>query len=369
MPSFFDLTLEQVAQAMEAWGEPRYRARQIWQAVYRDLAASPEFVTTLPKPLRQKLAEAFSFGSLTPATTLTSADRQTRKTLFRLADGSAIEAVLMHYGDSDPAEAAAPSVRERRTVCISTQAGCALGCVFCATGQMGFMRNLTAGEIVEQVLYHARKLKAQPGEASADEARPLTNIVIMGMGEPFLNYENTLAAVDILNSPEGFNFGERRITVSTVGIVPGIERFTEEKRQVNLAISLHAATDKLRSQLMPINRKYPLSALIPAVRHYVETTRRRVTFEWALIQGINDMPEQAEKLGDIAAGLSLAHVNLIPLNPSRGYAGAAATRERVAAFRAVLDARGVPCTIRARRGVEISAGCGQLAGVVGNLAG
>jgi 23S rRNA (adenine2503-C2)-methyltransferase len=357
MMSFFDLTFEQLTQAVVGWGEPRYRAQQIWQAVYHDLATSPDAITTLPKPLRQKLTEAFTFAGLTPATTLTASDRRTRKTLFRLADGGAIEAVLMNYGDGGGAEAQAPAPRERRTVCISTQAGCALGCVFCATGQMGFKRNLTTGEIVEQVLYYARGLKP----------RPLTNIVIMGMGEPFLNYENTLTAVDILNSAEGFNFGERRVTISTVGIVPGIERFASEKRQINLAISLHAATDKLRSQLMPINRKYPLSALILAVRQYVETTRRRVTFEWALIKGVNDMPEQAEKLADLTAGM-LAHVNLIPLNPSDGYAGAASTREHVAAFKSVLDERSVPCTVRVRRGVEISAGCGQLAGLAGRQA-
>jgi len=169
--------------------------------------------------------------------------------------------------------------------------------------------------------------------------------------------------VDILNSDDGLNFGERRITISTVGIVPGIERFAAEKRQVNLAISLHAATDKLRSQLMPINRKYPLSALIPAVRQYVEATRRRVTFEWALIRDVNDTPEQAAKLADLAAGLPLAHVNLIPLNPSQGYPGMASTREHVAAFKAVLDSRSVPCTVRLRRGVDIAAGCGQLAGM------
>ena len=351
--SIFDLAFEQVARAVEAWGEPRYRAKQIWQAVYRSLAASPEEVTTLPKPLRQKLAKAFTFGSLTPATTLTSSDGQTRKTLFRLADGAAIEAVLMNYGESGLASESEASAHARRTVCISCQAGCALGCVFCATGQMGFTRNLTAGEIVEQVLYYARALRPQP----------LTNIVIMGMGEPFLNYDNTLAAVDILNSDDGLNFGERRITISTVGIVPGIERFAAEKRQVNLAISLHAATDKLRSQLMPINRKYPLSALIPAVRQYVEATRRRVTFEWALIRDVNDTPEQAAKLADLAAGLPLAHVNLIPLNPSQGYPGMASTREHVAAFKAVLDSRSVPCTVRLRRGVDIAAGCGQLAGM------
>jgi 23S rRNA (adenine2503-C2)-methyltransferase len=370
MTPFFDLSFEQLAQAVAAWGEPQYRAKQIWQAAYADLAAAPDAITTLPKPLRQKLAEAFTFASLTPATTLTASDRQTRKTLFRLADGGAIEAVLMNYGDGGGAAEAQPPVRERRTVCISTQAGCALGCVFCATGQMGFKRNLTPGEIVEQVLYYARALKLRSGAVpGGGDAHPLTNIVVMGMGEPFLNYENTLKAVDILNSPEGFNFGERRVTISTVGIVPGIERFTAEKRQINLAISLHAATDKLRSQLMPINRKYPLAALIPAVRRYVEATHRRVTFEWALIKGVNDMPEQAEKLADLAAGLSLAHVNLIPLNPSDGYSGAASTREHVAAFKAILDERNVPCTVRVRRGVEIAAGCGQLAGQAGQGAG
>jgi len=368
MTSFFDLTFEQVAQTIEGWGEPRFRARQIWQAMYRHLAASPEEVTTLPKPLRQKLAEAFTFGSLTPAKTLTSSDRQTRKTLFRLTDGAAVEAVLMNYGDAGLAPEAQVPARERRTVCISSQAGCALGCVFCATGQMGFTRNLSFGEIVEQVLYFARALKVRPGGGRVELAHPLTNIVVMGMGEPFLNYDNTLAAVDILNSAEGFNFGERRITISTVGIVPGIERFAAEKRQVNLAISLRAATDKLRSQLMPINRKYPLAALIPAVRQYVEATHRRVTFEWALINGVNDTPEQAAKLADLAAGLSVAHVNLIPLNPSQGYAAAASTREHVAAFKAILDERSVPCTVRVRRGVDIAAGCGQLAGLAGRPA-
>jgi len=221
---------------------------------------------------------------------------------------------------------------------------------------MGFKRNLSSGEIVAQVMYYARMLRA--------EGEVVTNVVVMGMGEPFHNYKNTMAAIDRLNDPRGYDFGARRFTISTVGLVPFIRRFASEKRQVNLAISLHAATDKLRSQLMPINHKYPLSALIPAVRQYVEATHRRVTFEWALISGVNDAPEQAQKLADLASGL-LAHVNLIPLNPSRGYAGAASTREHVAAFKAVLDQHSVPCTVRVRRGVDIAAGCGQLAGLAG----
>ena len=369
MVSFFDLTFEQLDEQVRAWGEPRYRVQQIWQAVYRDLAAGPAEITTLPKPLRQKLGEAFSFSSLTPSVTLHSADRRTHKTLFQLADGRALETVLMSYGD-EAAETrrgaeADQMVQARHTVCISSQVGCALGCVFCATGQMGFKRNLTAGEIVEQVLFYARQLKqgfpSSSGNKPGEAGKHLTNIVVMGMGEPFLNYEATLAAIDRLNLPNGFNFGERRFTISTVGLAPKIEQFAAEKRQENHAISLHAASDELRSQLLPINRQYPLSVLVPAVRHYTEITRRRVTFEWALIQGMNDTPEQALKLADLASGL-LCHVNLIPLNASRGYSAAAATREQAAAFKAALDERGVPCTIRVRRGVDINAGCGQLAG-------
>lgn len=227
-----------------------------------------------------------------------------------------------------------------------------MGCVFCATGQMGFKRNLTSGEIVAQVMYYAQMLKEQNETVS--------NIVFMGMGEPFHNYDATLAAIARLNDPAGFNFGARRVTISTVGLVPMIERFAEERRQVNLAVSLHAATDALRSELLPINKKYPLAALFAAVRKYFETTRRRVTFEWALIEGKNDSPEQARELARLAEGI-LCHVNVIPLNPTRDYAGQASTRERAAAFKAMLEGHGVPCTIRVRRGIDIAAGCGQLA--------
>ncbi len=201
----------------------------------------------------------------------------------------------------------------RRTICISTQVGCAMGCVFCATGQMGYQRNLTAGEIVAQVMTYARRLQTT-GER-------LTNIVVMGMGEPFHNYEGTLAALDRLNDPEGFGFGERRMTISTVGLIPGIDRFAAEKRQINLAVSLHAATDELRSSLLPINRRYPLEPLFDACRRYVQATHRRITFEWALIEGVNDGQDQALALAGLAQGL-LCHVNLIPFNPTRGYTAA-----------------------------------------------
>ena len=339
MQSLLDISLEHLTQRLETWGEPQFRAQQIWQAIYHDLATSPDEITTLPKLLREKLKAEFTLGSLSPAAEARSSDGQTRKRLFRLPDGKSIEAVLMGY-------------EKRRTTCISTQAGCAMGCVFCATGQMGFRRHLRAGEIVEQVLWFARELKAKGDR--------LTNIVVMGMGEPFHNYEATMAAVDRLNDPAGFNFGARRITLSTVGLAPMIERFAAERRQVNLAVSLHAATDELRSELLPINKKYPLAVLFEAVRKYYALTKRRVTFEWALIQGKNDTAAQARALADLAVGLP-CHVNVIPLNPTRDYAGQATTRARAAAFKAALESCGLPCTIRVRRGIDINAGCGQLA--------
>jgi 23S rRNA (adenine2503-C2)-methyltransferase len=270
---------------------------------------------------------------------LRSSDGETVKTLFQLPDGNAIEAVLMNYD-------------ERRTLCISSQAGCAMGCVFCATGQMGFRRHLTSGEIVEQVLHYARILKK--------EDQVVTNVVVMGMGEPFHNYENTLAAIGRLNHPDGLNLGARRFTISTVGLVPMIRRFADEERQVNLAISLHAADDGSRSALLPVNRKYPIVDVIQACRYYVEKTSRRITFEWALIRDINDTPLVAQKLAGLLKGL-LCHVNVIPLNPTRKYAGQATTRERAMAFCAVLEEAGIPATVRIRRGIDIQAGCGQLA--------
>jgi 23S rRNA (adenine2503-C2)-methyltransferase len=337
--SFFDLSFEQLEAQLATWGEPRYRALQIWQGIYRDLAAEPGAITTIPRPLRERLSAEISFSGLTPRIEARSSDGHTRKYLFQMADGREIETVLMGYAT-------------RRTTCISTQAGCALGCVFCATGQMGFRRNLSAGEIVEQVVWFARELKAEDDR--------LTNIVVMGMGEPFHNYEATMEAIDRLNDPRGFNFGARRITISTVGLPPMIERFAAEKRQVNLAVSLHAATDALRTELLPINRKYPLATLFAAVRRYYDETHRRVTFEWALIEGKNDTPEQARALAAWVKGLP-CHVNVIPLNPTRDYAGRATTRERASAFKAALENYGVPCTIRVRRGIDINAGCGQLA--------
>lgn len=338
--SILDLDFPALETAISEMGEARFRASQVWDGLYRQFWREPEEFTNLPAAMRQRLGETYNpFTHLSVAQVLESSDRETVKTLFRLPDGQAIEAVLMRY-------------ERRRTLCISTQAGCAMGCVFCATGQMGFRRHLSSGEIVEQVLYYARLL--------ADQGERVTNVVIMGMGEPFHNYEATMAAIDRLNHPQGFNFGERRFTISTVGIVPAIRRFTAERRQVNLAVSLHAADDELRTSMLPINRRYPLGELFEACRDYVNTTRRRITYEWALIQGVNDTPEQAQLLVKRLRGM-LCHVNVIPLNPTRQYSGQATTRKRAVEFQAELVQHGIPCTIRLRRGIDIQAGCGQLA--------
>lgn len=338
-PSIYDLDYIELRAALLKQGQPAYRADQVWDGLYKQLWNSHEQFSTLPGQLRDWLANNYSFSRLKSGIALTSSDGETRKSLIYLPDDLAIEAVLMRYD-------------RRKTLCISTQAGCAMGCVFCATGQMGFRRHLTSGEIVEQVLYFARQL-AQHGEH-------VTNVVMMGMGEPFHNYDATLAAIDRLNHPRGFNLGQRRFTVSTVGLVPMIQRFSQERRQINLAVSLHAAEDELRTSMLPINRKYPLAMLIQACREYTNLSHRRITFEWALIHDVNDTPEHAEKLIRLISGL-LCHVNIIPLNPTMGYQGSATTRARAQQFQFILEKAGIPCTIRLRRGIDIAAGCGQLA--------
>jgi 23S rRNA (adenine2503-C2)-methyltransferase len=338
-PLIYDLEFVQLRELLVSWNEPSFRAKQIWQGLYRQFWDLPALFTNLPAKLRERMDQEFKFSNLTPTQTLQSTDGETVKTLLTLPDGKAIEAVLMRY-------------ESRRTLCISTQAGCAMGCVFCATGQMGFKRHLTSGEIVEQVVYYARLLQKQ-GEA-------VTNVVIMGMGEPFHNYDATMDAIDRLNHADGMNLGARRFTISTVGLIPMIKKFAEEDRQVNLAISLHAADDNLRSSLLPVNKKYPISELLAACREYVLKTNRRITFEWALIHGVNDTPEQAQKLAGLLKGL-ICHVNVIPLNPTGKFSGQATTKERAQAFCEILENHGIPATIRIRRGIDIQAGCGQLA--------
>ncbi len=337
--NLFDLSRDEIAQLLAGWGEPRYRADQLWEWVYHHKATSFEHMTPLPLSLRNRLAAETRLGSAEVVQESHSTDGETRKYLMKLPDGQLIETVLMEYSGI------------RRTACISTQAGCAMGCVFCATGQMGFARHLTAGEIVEQALFVARVLDG--------EGERLSNVVLMGMGEPFHNYDETLAAVRRLIDPAALGIGQRHITVSTVGLVPAIRRFAREGLQVRLAISLHAASDEERSRLLPVNRRYPLQDVLSAVRDYVGMTGRRVTFEWALIENENDTPEQAHQLGRLLAGI-LCHVNLIPLNPTSAYGGQPSNAERVNNFVRIVESYGVPATVRVRRGIDINAGCGQL---------
>jgi len=339
-PTLLDLSRHELAASVEEHGGPSFRAQQIWQAVYRDLACSYEAITTLPVSLRKLLAARLPLEALVPIESIESADGDTRKVVFRLADGETIETVLMRYA-------------QRQTTCLSTQVGCSVGCSFCATGRGGFVRNLTVGEIVGQALHFARELRRC--------TERLTNIVYMGMGEPFLNYDATLKSVRILNDQNGFALGARAFTVSTVGIVPGIERFAEENLQVNLAVSLHAASDTLRDRLVPSNRRYPLAKLIRACRGYTERTNRRVTFEIALIKGLNDSQTHAHEVVALLSDL-LCHVNLIPLNPTPGCSFRPSSRERTQKYAEELQRAGISLTIRLRRGVEIQAGCGQLRG-------
>jgi 23S rRNA (adenine2503-C2)-methyltransferase len=336
--NLYDLTYEELTQILADLGEPAYRARQVWEWLYKKFVADVAAMANLPKGLREKLAAVVTTPQPPIISQLYSKDGQTQKVLFQLPDGQTIETVLMRY-------------EKRRTLCISTQAGCAMGCVFCATGQMGFFRHLSAGEIVAQVIHFAREL-AQTGEH-------VTNIVMMGMGEPLHNYQNTLTAVDRLTDETGFNLGARKITISTVGLVPAIRRYADEQRQTPLAVSLHAATDEERDKLIPVNRRWPIADVIDACHYYIEKTGRRLTFEWALIAHENDTVEQARALGQLLQGM-LCHVNLIPLNPTAGYGGLPSSRERVAAFQAELARYGVSSTVRVRRGIDIQAGCGQL---------
>ncbi len=333
-----DLSKPELIDFLAALDQPRFRARQLWNWLYQRHVDNFEAMTNLPKSLRAQLAQQADLTLLKPIDTLKSADGFTVKTLFAYPDGEQIEAVLMRYD-------------RRRTLCISTQAGCAMGCPFCATGQMGFRRNLSAGDIVSQVLYFARQL-ATLGER-------VTNIVFMGMGEPLANYAATWEAIRRLNDPEGFGLGARLMTISTVGLVPAIRQMMKEPQQVGLAVSLHAPTDKLRNVLVPVNRRYPLKMLMQTCRDYIKTTHRRVTFEYALMDGINDSDQQADELAALLKGM-LCHVNLIPLNPTPGSSYGGSPVERVYAFQRRLQVAAIPVTVRIRRGVDIQAGCGQL---------
>ncbi|MCW5880684.1 MAG: 23S rRNA (adenine(2503)-C(2))-methyltransferase RlmN [Anaerolineae bacterium] len=354
-PRLLDLNPAELEALMAALGEPRFRARQVWDWLYRQLATDFDAMTSLPKSLRAQLAESAVIDMVEPVAETWSADRMAQKFLFRLRDGQLVESVLMHYEDEAAAVADADEGvtrgAGRHTVCISSQVGCAMGCVFCATGQMGLLRNLTPGEIVAQVLYAERILRR-------DGAR-VTNVVYMGMGEPLANFNAVWRSVETLHDPHGFNLGARRITLSTVGLVPGMRRLAEQDLPINLALSIHGATDEVRDTIVPINTRYALADIIAAARDYIAKTGRRLTVEWVLIQDVNDTPQQAERLADLLRGM-LVHVNLIPLNPTAGYDGKTPTPARSLQFRDTLAARGIPTTLRMRRGIDVQAGCGQL---------
>ena len=317
-----------------------YRLRQLYRAAAKELLAGPDEVTTLPKDLRAALRErGVAFSAIEPVAIQRSRDGQTTKGLFKLSDGKEVEAVLMEHRGA------------RTTVCISSQAGCAFACAFCSTGQAGFNRNFSAGEIFDQAWYFAREL--------ATRDKRITNIVFMGMGEPFHNYDSVMEAVTLLNDPHGFGLGQRHITISTVGLVDKIDRFADEHLQVNLAISLHAPTDELRSQMMPVNRRFPIPELMAACERYVEKTNRKVFFEYVMLDGVNDDAVTAQALADLMRG-RLYHVNLIPYNSTPDAPYAATSDSGIWEFAAILDAAGVPVTVRQNMGRDIAAACGQL---------
>lgn len=343
-----DLTRAELRELMTQWGQPAFRGDQIYLWLHRELVTSPAQMTNLPQELRARLAAEFSINPLEPVVSVDSRDGLTRKILFRLPDGATIEVVLMLY-------------ESRRTVCISTQVGCGMGCTFCATGQGGLLRNLSAGEIVAQVHWFERWLRQPEGNGGLRVKRPsrLTNVVVMGMGEPLANYKALMQALRTIADPEGFALSARSITVSTVGLVPMIDRLAAEDLPIRLAVSLHAPTNRLRNRLVPINRRYPLESLMAACHRYVEKTGRRISFEYALMRGVNDSAQHAELLVDLLMGLR-CHVNLIPLNPIPNSPYQPSHEEDVARFQKILTAAGIPTTVRLRRGIEINAGCGQL---------
>lgn len=354
MTTLYDPGREILAELLD--GEPSYRVDQVWEGLYQQLV-EPAGMTSLPKGLRRRLGEQLP-TALTPVTESVSEGGMTLKWLWALRDGATVETVLMHYPRTDTSS-------PRSTVCVSSQAGCAMACSFCATGQAGFERHLCTGEIVEQVIRALRHTRStnfgsthfgstHPG--STDIGRTV-NVVFMGMGEPLANMANTWGAVRRLHDDVGI--GARHITISTVGLVPGIERLATAELPVNLAVSLHAADDRLRDELVPINRRWPLEELLVACEEYFEITRRRISFEWALISGVNDRYEDADRLAGLARRID-AHVNLIPLNPTPGYAVQGSSRNRVHAFQRRLRDAGVNATIRDTRGSDIDAACGQL---------
>ena len=339
--NFHDLTREALRLCVVRWGFSPVHAARLWAYAYLEGAVSWSEMPELPARFRARAEKELAFTRLPVATETHSCDGFTRKYLLSLADDRRIETVLMRFTG-------------RVTACISSQAGCAMGCVFCATGQMGFTRHLTAGEIVAQALHVNRVLHAAtPGER-------LRNIVLMGMGEPLHNYDAVMTATDILCDTAGLSLGTKQITLSTVGVVPGIIRLADENRPIHLAVSLHGATQEERAALVPVAKKWPLDELMAACRYYSDKLQRRIFYEWTLIAGKNDSPESAHAVGRLLKGQA-AQVNLIPLNPTAGYGGAPTGQEAARRFQQILTGYDLPSTVRQRRGIDIAAGCGQLA--------
>ncbi len=340
MRHIYDLSETEIYKILEEKEHKNYRSDQILRGLYHQLYSVWNEFTTLPEHLREELDREFSIRTIRPAERLFSTDQLSEKTLFELEDGNIIETVLLHSDD-------------RNTLCISTQVGCAVNCAFCATGGLGFRRNLTVGEIIEQVIFAIENLEKRE--------QTLTNIVFMGMGEPFLNYENTIEAIRRINDPKGLNIGARRITVSTIGIAEKITAFAQEGLQVNLAVSLHASNDHLRNLLIPVSKRYPLNDLIQACEYYFKLTRRRITFEYVMIKCVNDSSEDALQLSYLLRDLT-CHVNLIPLNPTDRFSGISPDQPVIEDFGKILINQGIPVSVRQSLGGEIKAGCGQLTG-------
>ena len=354
--SLLDLDADGLVELAGRMGEPAYRARQMEHWLYRKFVRSSQEMRNLPRPTRDWLERHCTVMPLALEWLVASRDRDTVKVLFRLPDGECIEAVLMLYD-------------RRQTLCISSQAGCAMGCTFCATGLDGLTRNLTPGEIVGQVLFLSRLL-AEPGDHGVSlnpSSRRVSNIVFMGMGEPFHNYEAVWSAIRTLVSPDRYGLGARGITVSTIGLPARIEAMADEPLPVNLAVSLHAPHDELRAQIVPPARRWPLGTLLEAVRLYTEKTNRRVSFEYVMLDGINDHPELADQLAHRLRGL-LCHINLIPFNPIPGDRYGATPDDRIRQFASRIRKAGLPVSIRLRRGIEMDAGCGQLRAREPNIA-
>lgn len=343
MIELYDLTRSELATLLAAWGFSTVHAARLWKYLYREHVESLASLPDLPSKLHRRLCEETRLTPVQIAQETASSDGLTRKFLLQLTDGQQIETVLMRY-------------RDRLTACVSSQAGCAYGCVFCATGQMGFRRHLKASEIVAQAVFANRIQSQLPGFAPT----PLGNVVLMGMGEPLHNYDAVMQALAILHDDAGLSIAAKRLTLSTVGIVPGIIRLADERQPYSLAVSLHAATQDERAALLPVARTWPLDALIEACRYYTQKLQRKIFFEWTLIAGANDSIASAHTLGRLLSDLP-AHVNLIPLNPTRGYDGAPGELPAISRFQAILQEHGLPSTVRQRRGIDIAAGCGQLA--------